>query len=171
MIFEIKSRDILCISCWIVRKLNATRPHWWLVSIGSGNGLVPSGNKPLPEPILDKIYVTIWRHRATMSQSLMWSIDLTAGKRVCMACLPDSLIRPYGTDVALKFLTFYVKHHFNYFHILYYPSFIDTERAQVINLPPGIKDMNSFILLSSIPLSLFFNVLYIVWCVLSLSCI
>ena len=26
--------------------MDATRPHWWLVNIGSGNGLVPSGNKP-----------------------------------------------------------------------------------------------------------------------------
>ena len=24
----------------------------WQVNIGSGNGLVPSGNKPLPEPML-----------------------------------------------------------------------------------------------------------------------
>ena len=32
------------------------------VKIGSGNGLVPSGNKPLPEPILTQISVTIWHH-------------------------------------------------------------------------------------------------------------
>ena len=31
------------------------RPHWWLVHIGSGKSLVPSGNKPLPEPM-----VTTW---------------------------------------------------------------------------------------------------------------
>ena len=29
-----------------------TGPHWWKVNIGSGNGLVPSGNKPLPETML-----------------------------------------------------------------------------------------------------------------------
>ena len=28
----------------------------------SGNGLVPSGNKPLPEPMLTQISVAIWRH-------------------------------------------------------------------------------------------------------------
>ena len=28
-------------------------------NIGSGNGLVPSGNKPLPEPMLTQIYVAI----------------------------------------------------------------------------------------------------------------
>ena len=32
------------------------------VNIGSGNGLVPSGNKPLPEPMLTQISVDIWRH-------------------------------------------------------------------------------------------------------------
>ena len=30
------------------------------VNIGSGNGLMPSGSKPLPEPVLTKIYVAIW---------------------------------------------------------------------------------------------------------------
>ena len=25
--------------------------YWWSVNIGSGNGLVPSGNKPLSEPL------------------------------------------------------------------------------------------------------------------------
>ena len=32
------------------------------VNIGSGNGLVPSGNKPLPEPMLTQIYVVKCRH-------------------------------------------------------------------------------------------------------------
>ena len=32
------------------------------VNIGSGNGLVLSGNKPLSESILSKFYNTIWRH-------------------------------------------------------------------------------------------------------------
>ena len=27
-------------------QVNSTRPHWWLANSGSGNGLVPSGNKP-----------------------------------------------------------------------------------------------------------------------------
>ena len=36
--------------------MNATRPYWY-VNIGSGNGLVLSGNKPLPEPMLTQIYV------------------------------------------------------------------------------------------------------------------
>ena len=31
-------------------------------SIGSGNGLVPLGDKPLPEPMLIQICAAIWRH-------------------------------------------------------------------------------------------------------------
>ena len=38
------------------RTLLMISQHW------SGNGLVPSGNKPLPEPMLTQIYVAIWRH-------------------------------------------------------------------------------------------------------------
>ena len=34
---------------------------WWLINI-SGNGLVPSGSKPLPEPMLTKLFGAIWRH-------------------------------------------------------------------------------------------------------------
>ena len=33
------------------------------INIDSGNGLVPSGNKPLPEPLLTQIYVTVCRHK------------------------------------------------------------------------------------------------------------
>ena len=29
--------------------MNASSPYWWEVNIGSGNGLVPSGNKPLSQ--------------------------------------------------------------------------------------------------------------------------
>ena len=47
--------------------MNAIHPNWWKVNIDSGNGLVPWGNKPLPEPMLTQIYVAIWRHYATMS--------------------------------------------------------------------------------------------------------
>ena len=36
------------------------------VNIGSGNGLVPSGNKSLTEPMLTQSYAAIWRHQASM---------------------------------------------------------------------------------------------------------
>ena len=39
--------NILSVFCEI-----ATTSHWSLINTGSGNGLVPSGNKPLPEPML-----------------------------------------------------------------------------------------------------------------------
>ena len=42
---------------WMERDLTDDKSN-----IGSGNALVPSGNKPLPKPILTQIYVTIWRH-------------------------------------------------------------------------------------------------------------
>ena len=32
------------------------------INIGLGNVLVPSGNKPLPDPMLTKIYVAVGRH-------------------------------------------------------------------------------------------------------------
>ena len=37
-----------------------TKPNWWKVNIGSGNGLAQSGNKLLPGPMLTQIYVAIW---------------------------------------------------------------------------------------------------------------
>ena len=46
--------------------MNAMGPYCWEANIGSGNGLVPSGNKPIPEPMLNNIYVTIWCQQATM---------------------------------------------------------------------------------------------------------
>ena len=55
-----------------ILRWNVTRSHWWVVSIGSGNGLLPLGNKPLPEPMMTQICVTIWYHLATMSQLPFW---------------------------------------------------------------------------------------------------
>ena len=42
--------------------LNVTGPYLWKVNIGSGNGLVPSGSKPLPELMLTQFYDAIWGH-------------------------------------------------------------------------------------------------------------
>ena len=36
------------------------------VNIGSGNELLPSGNKSLPEPMLSQIYVAAWCHYDTI---------------------------------------------------------------------------------------------------------
>ena len=43
-------------------QLNATELAWWKVTIGPCNGLLPSDNKPVPDTMLNYIYVTIWRH-------------------------------------------------------------------------------------------------------------
>ena len=46
---------------WNLPQVNTTISYWELVKICSGNCLVPSDNKPLPQPILTQIYVDIWR--------------------------------------------------------------------------------------------------------------
>ena len=53
---------------WNCPEFDANGLHWWSVNIGSGNGLMPSGNEALPEPIFTH-YFAIWRHSAT------WSFD------------------------------------------------------------------------------------------------
>ena len=51
-----------------------------LVSIGSGNGLLPLGNKPLPEPMLTKIYITVLLLlQATWQQLQYWLSMCCAG--------------------------------------------------------------------------------------------
>ena len=53
---------VLRTSCEISLEMSATEPHWRWVNMGSGNGLVPSGDKPLPEPMLTQKYVALWHH-------------------------------------------------------------------------------------------------------------
>ena len=53
---------MLGISIEIAFSLNATKHHWRLVKIGSGNSLVPSENKPWTEPLLTKISAVILCH-------------------------------------------------------------------------------------------------------------
>ena len=45
---------------WNYPQVNTTE----YVKIGSGNDLVSSGHRPLPEPKLTQIYVPIWNHQA-----------------------------------------------------------------------------------------------------------
>ena len=42
---------------WNCSQVNVTRPYSWEFNIG--NGLMPSGNKPLPELILTRFHVTV----------------------------------------------------------------------------------------------------------------
>ena len=54
LLFKIIAQiDIMSISCEIALMMGQ---H------GYGNGLVPSGNKPLPGPKLTQIYVATWCH-------------------------------------------------------------------------------------------------------------
>ena len=46
---------------WNCFQMNITGPNWWYVNNGSGISLLPSGNMPLPEPMLTQVYVTLWR--------------------------------------------------------------------------------------------------------------
>ena len=48
-------------------QMNATGLNFQYVNIGPGDGLVPSGNKPLPEPLLIQVFVATWRHLATIN--------------------------------------------------------------------------------------------------------
>ena len=60
-------------SLWSCSKVNATELHWWDINIDSGNGLVPAGTRPLPEPMLTQIYVAIWRWLgAVRQQTITW---------------------------------------------------------------------------------------------------
>ena len=76
--FEVNSFQLffkLVIDCWgifceIYISLIVTEPQWWFINIGLDNGLVPSGNKPLLEPVVNQIYVVIWCHQATMAWCL-----------------------------------------------------------------------------------------------------
>ena len=47
--------------------MNAPEIHEWEVDIGSGHDVVPSGSKPLPEPVLILIHDAIWLQRVKMS--------------------------------------------------------------------------------------------------------
>ena len=50
---------------WNYPQVNAEETHWWHVNTGSDNGLVPTGNKPLPEPMLTQIS----RHMASLGHN------------------------------------------------------------------------------------------------------
>ena len=54
--------DILKNFLWNCSGVDTENPHWLQADISAGNGLVPSGNKPLTEPMLTQIYVSIWHH-------------------------------------------------------------------------------------------------------------
>ena len=50
---------------------------WWWVSIGSGNDLLPSGNKPLPTPMLTLFFRSMRYHEPTWMFQMPWHQKLT----------------------------------------------------------------------------------------------
>ena len=90
-------------------------PHdlWWLVNIGSGNGFLPWGTKPLPEPVLIKISQRLPCHMSSLGHNelffqyllkwpnisfgwvLRWSSFMHAGPT-----LQNAIIRSHGGNVA-----------------------------------------------------------------------
>ena len=75
-------------SFWLIPHMNVTRPYWWKFKTGSGDGLVPSGNKPLPGQMLTQIYVAIWGHWGTMSWCLKASHNFISNWAVCSKAYP-----------------------------------------------------------------------------------
>ena len=56
----------MIVSCEIILRRMPLKTFDEKINIYSGNGLVLSGKKPLPEPMLTPIYVTIWNHQDTV---------------------------------------------------------------------------------------------------------
>ena len=58
---------------WNCTQLNAIDPLWYYVNIGSGDNLVLSGNKPLPESTLIQTYHVVNRNwLTTIRQAITW---------------------------------------------------------------------------------------------------
>ena len=74
---------------WNCPQVDATRPHRWLVNIGSGHGLVLSGNKPLPEQILTHHLVSLGHNELTAIPQILTSrsVDLEHGTKSIVVCL------------------------------------------------------------------------------------
>ena len=54
--------------------MNTRGPHWWLINIGSGKGLMPSGNKPLSNQCWS---IILTPHGVTKPQ---WTTEISRSK-------------------------------------------------------------------------------------------
>ena len=63
-------------------QMNAKGPYWWKVNIGSGNGMMPSDNKPFPEPMKTQILVTIGHNGSISEQSFTSVSDKTSHSEI-----------------------------------------------------------------------------------------
>ena len=80
------------------------------IKIGSGNGLVPSGTKPLPEPMLTKFYDTLWRHQGPMSSITEKQLKFNNSEKLKFStrqftCNTNNYYRHYITDITSRIST------------------------------------------------------------------
>ena len=64
---------------WNCPNMNVTGLRWWPVNIGSGNGLLPSGNEPLPETMLTQIC----RHMASLGHNELREVEFRSVQDIC----------------------------------------------------------------------------------------
>ena len=122
------------------------------LNIASGYGLVPSGNKPLPEPMLSQIYVAIWQasqgHNG-LNLHLNW--NLTSEHKWCW---DTCHISGFLQNIKLKFNGFKIhdttsdhltnkwfdmlQNHYSKLKVIGY-GFVDTQ-----TLAPMTNDRDSF---------------------------
>ena len=79
---------------WNSFQVDVFGPHWWEVNIGSGNGLVPSGSKPLPEPMLTQIHIVSLGHNElsnTMGYLDSVPVRTATGHALLGANIPDNV--------------------------------------------------------------------------------
>ena len=98
---------VLCISSEIAPQVNTTGLHSWQVNIGSGNGLVPSGSKSLPDPLLTKFYchmasagVSELRYDDFHTRKCIWKCHMQNGSHFAQAfiCVTSiDLLHKYHT--------------------------------------------------------------------------
>ena len=63
---------------------------WYMVNMGSGNGLVPHGTKPLPEPMLTDPKKEIEnRSRSVTATSRTWRFD---HMKCCSLSVPERIV-------------------------------------------------------------------------------
>ena len=98
-IYVSNCKNELWITCYVLRSwillvhyslVNTTEHLGWRVNIGSGNGLVPSGNKPLPEAMLTQIYVAIF-HNSVTFYGHRSAFDNNMYAMLCIWSIMDSL--------------------------------------------------------------------------------
>ena len=71
--------------------------RWVNVNAGLCNGLVPSDNKPLADPVISDIYVALWCYFATIRvMSFTIKIGLLYGWRLNVAKPISNLTRPHN---------------------------------------------------------------------------